>query len=566
MTSIINANGTSLIPTSTAANGGYVPLGTLGAKSVVLSQLTKTVFKLSPAEMKEMELKTLCGADWCEENYARLHPKKEVVFFDYRALATDIIRDCQRKGPYVESYERKTGVWLMKDGQLVINGSELWRPDGTVLEHGIHEDRIYSANGDVGFNVNTPEATDEEVDLIRRAFSGIEWQQPLAPELQLGWLGVAFVAPALRRRSHLFLGGRHGVGKSTALEQMKWLLGSQAFACTGPQTMMAYAQSVGGSGRAVVLDEFEVDPTRRYGKDTLEVARHSYSLQEGDEGIVRGTPSGVAKSYRFYSPFIAAGICPGEFEARDLSRWVMLEAKSRKADAFRLTEDEGRRLGPRLARRFVSRWSVFQASEKVVCERILAAGGNSRLAETVGTLLAAYWAFVSSQPATVEDADVLVEMLDIQSRIEASAEADEHRCLEALLTRTLPFKFMEEEALVTRNLSISEAIQRVCDDPTGNPEIVAQQARIGLRVAMVKGVWKVFIANSPEHQGLRRVYMGTKWATGGWSMVLRRLPGGEESTQRLGAGFPASKVTVFDVPAELLPAQNDFEFEQLLAA
>jgi hypothetical protein len=48
------------------------------------------------------------------------------------------------------------------------------------------------------------------------------------------------------------------------------------------------------------------------------------------------------------------------------------------------------------------------------------------------------------------------------------------------------------------------------------------------------------------------------------SIVLRRPPDGEESTQRLGARFPASKVTVFDVPTGLLPAQNDFE--QLLAA
>lgn len=229
-------------------------------------------------------------------------------------------------------------------------------------------------------------------------------------------------------------------------------------------------------------------------------------------------------------------------------------------------EDEGRSLGPRLARRFINRWSVFQASQKVVRQRILAAGGDGRMADTVGTLLASYWTFVSSQPATAEDADVLVEMLDIKSRIEAHAEADESRCLEALLTKAQPFKFMEGDALVTRNLSISETIQRVCEDPTGNPEIVAQLARMGLRVTMVKGAWKVLIANSPEHQGLRRVYMGTKWATGGWSMVLRRLPGGEESTQRLGAGFPASKVTVFDVPADLLPAQNDFDFEQLLAA
>lgn len=328
--------------------------------------------------------------------------------------------------------------------------------------------------------------------------------------------------------------------------------------------MAAFYQALGGTGRAVILDEFEADPSRRHTKDTLEIARMSYSLQEGDEGIVRGTPGGTTRSYRFYSPFLAAGICPGKMEPADLSRWVILEAKSRKADAIQLTEDEGRSLGPRLARRFINRWSVFQASEKVVRQRILAAGGDGRMADTVGTLLASYWTFVSSQPATAEDADVLVEMLDIKSRIEAHAEADESRCLEALLTKAQPFKFMEGDALVTRNLSISETIQRVCEDPTGNPEIVAQLARMGLRVTMVKGAWKVLIANSPEHQGLRRVYMGTKWASGGWSMVLRRLPGGEESTQRLGAGFPAAKVTVFDVPADLLPANDDGE--QLLAA
>lgn len=53
--------------------------------------------------------------------------------------------------------------------------------------------------------------------------------------------------------------------------------------------------------------------------------------------------------------------------------------------------------------------------------------------------------------------------------------------------------------------------------------------------------------------------------TSGWPVVLRRLRGGEESTQRIGAGFGSSKVTVFDVPQELLPAQDD-DCEQLLAA
>lgn len=82
-------------------------------------------------------------------------------------------------------------------------------------------------------------------------------------------------------------------------------------------------------------------------------------------------------------------------------------------------------------------------------------------------------------------------------------------------------------------------------------------AQMGLRVVFAKGKWSLYVANSHTHQVLRKLFAGTKWATGGWSLVLRRLPGGEESTQRIGAGLGAMKVTVFDIPGHLLPAMND---------
>lgn len=561
MTKIIDIDGTSPNSSTTPVIGGYVALGTLGAKFVVLSQLTKSVVKLSPSDLKEMDLKALCGALWCDENYSRFHPKKEEWVFDHRELATQIIGDCQAKGPYLESYERKTGVWLDKDGQLLINSEQLWNPNGDVFEHGIHDDRIYSASGSVGFDIRTPEATDEEVGRVVRAFGGISWRQSLGAELILGWIGVAFASVAFRRRPHMLLTGGAGVGKSTALEMAKWLLGPMCFPSTGPQTMAAFYQALGGTSRAVILDEFEADPSRRHSQDTLEIARMSYSMQEGDEGIVRGTPGGTAKSYRFYSPFLAAGISPGKMQPADLTRWVVLEALSRRGDAVQLSEAEAREIGPRLARRFVSRWSVYQASEQTVRDCILAAGGDGRIADTVGTLLASYWTLVSDKPATADDANVLVEMLDIKARIEIHTESDEKRCLESLMSKVMPFKLMEGYYLVTRNLSIAH----VCEDPTGNPEITSRLAQLGLRVVMQKGKWSVFIVNSPEHQEMRKVFACTKWSTGGWAIVLRRLPGGEESTQRIGAGFGAAKVTVFDVPADLLPA-NDTSVDFLLAA
>jgi len=560
---ILSTTGTPLNQQDGSTSGGYVALGMSGNKFAVFSLLNKQVQLLSPSDLKEMNLKALFGALWCEQHYTEFDAKKEEFVFNHKRLATDILTACQAAGPYSETAERRVGVWKMSDGQLAVNGRQLWRADGTVLEHGIHEDRVYPVSGDVGFDLSTPMATAEDVSKVLAAFNSPQWIHPMAGEIVLGFFGMSLVSTALRRRPHVLMTGPAACGKSTVLEYVRWLLGSLAFGCTGPQTMAAFYQSLAGTSKVVVNDEFEADPGRKACKDTFEVARMSYSLQEGDEGIVRGTVTGKSKSYRFYSPFIAAGISPGKMEPADLTRWVILEAKG-TPQGERLTEAEARDIGPKLARLYLSRWNVFQASEDVVRQCILASGGDGRMADTVGTLLASYWAFVSATPATEEDAKFLVSMLGIEERIAVHQVSDELQCLEALTSRVLPFKVVDGAALVTRHLSIAQAIETVCKDPTGQPEVVLRLAQMGLRVAFAKGRWSLYVANSPMHQQLRKLFAGTKWATGGWSVVLRRLPGGEESTQRIGAGLGAAKVTAFDVPEHLLP--GDDEDDMLLAA
>lgn len=560
---ILSTTGTPLNQQDSSSCGGYIALGMVGNKFAVFSLLNKQVQFLSPSDLKEMNLKALFGALWCELHYNEFDAKKEEVVFNHKRLATDILSACQAAGPYSETAERRVGVWKMSDGQLVVNGRQLWRADGTVLEHGIHEGRVYPVSGDVGFDLSTPMATREDVNRVLAAFNSPQWIHPMAGEIVLGFFGMSLVSTALRRRPHVLMTGPAACGKSTVLEYVRWLLGSLAYGCTGPQTMAAFYQSLAGTSKVVVNDEFEADPGKKGCKDTFEVARMSYSLQEGDEGIVRGTVTGKSKSYRFYSPFIAAGISPGKMEPADLTRWVILEAKG-KPQGEKLTEAQAREFGPRLAHLFISRWNVFQASEDVVRHCILSLGGDGRMADTVGTLLASYWAFVSESPATEEDAKFLVSMLGIEERIAVHQVSDELQCLEALTSRVLPFKVVDGAALVTRHLSIAQAIEMVCKDPTGQPELVMRLAQMGLRVALAKGKWSLYVVNSPMHQELRKLFAGTKWATGGWSVVLRRLPGGEESTQRIGAGLGAAKVTVVDVPEHLLLAGN--EDDMLLAA
>lgn len=538
-----------------ATVGGYKPLGIAGTQMAIFSLMNKQVHLLSPSELKELNLKALLGVRWCEDNFTDYDERKEEFFFNHRRLASTLIADCQSCGPYSEAMERKTGVWKMDDGQLVINGDRLWRPDGTLLEHGMHEGRVYPATGSIGFDIATPVATHDEVNKVLAAFNSPQWMHPIAGELILGYIGVGIVSVALKRRPHVLMTGPAACGKSTVLNYVRQLMGNLAYACTGPQTMAAFYQSLGGTSKVVVNDEFEADPTRKSCKDTFDVARASYSLQEGDAGIVRGSVTGKSKSYRFYSPFIAAGISPGKMEPADLTRWVVLEAKGKPTGA-RLSDAEAQNLGPKLARLFISRWDVFCASEDVVRQCILDAGGDGRMADTVGTLLASYWAFVSPTPATVEDAAMLVGLLGIEERIALHEVNDEQQCFEALTSRVLPFKVLCGPALVTRPLSVGQAIGMVCKEPTEQPEVVTRLAQLGLRVALSQGKWVLYVVCSPSHVEARKLFSGTKWSVGGWSTVLRRLPGGSESTQRIGAGFGASKVTVIDIPDHMRSADD----------
>lgn len=564
MTNIISIDGTSLSSQVAPTVGGYVALGVDGTKSVIFSLFDKKVHFLKPSDYKEIALKSILGLQWCSEKYDYFDEKKESYVFDTRSLTSDIMLECQNKGPYSAIAERGTGVWLDESGELLVNSRELWRADGTVLEHGFHGGKAYPFCGEVGFDATTPEASEEEVQRVLTALNGPGWAQPLAAELLLAFIGVSVLSTALRRRPHVLLTGPAGAGKSAVLETVRWLLGDLAAGFTGPQTMAALYQQLGGTSKAAILDEFEADPARKASKDVLEVARMSYSLQENDSGIVRGTVSGKAKSYRFFAPFLAAGISPGRMEPADLTRWVTLEVKA-KARGASFTEAQAREIGPKLCRLIINRWGVFQSSEKVVRKSITESGGDSRMADTVGTLLAMYWAFVSKTPATEDDAAVLVGMFGMEERIAQHAVSDELQCLEALTSRVLPFKLVSGPDVITRSLSIGEAIEQVCKDPSGQPYLIARLAQLGMRVSQSKGKWSLYVACSHAHAELRKLFGGTKWSQGGWSVVLRRLPGGEESTQRIGAGLGAAKVVVIDVPQYLLPA-NDECADMLLAA
>lgn len=106
-------------------------------------------------------------------------------------------------------------------------------------------------------------------------------------------------------------------------------------------------------------------------------------------------------------------------------------------------------------------------------------------------------------------------------------------------------------------MPIADAILRVCDNLVCNQRIIARLAQLGMRITRnkVTNAMQLAVVTSASHQELRKIFAGTPWASG-WGAMLRRLLGGQESTQRIWSGFGVAKVTVFDLPLKQPPAEE----------
>lgn len=548
--------------------GGFDALGVDRDAVVVFSHLQKSVLRFRPPDLKELNLRLRLGSHWFEQcagfmSNAQKDPDSGRKGNGAAGVAKYIIAKAQDAGVYTPAMERRAGAWPDADGGLLINGQTLWRHDGSPMEHGMHGGFVYPLASPLGFGPDTVAAAPEDVERVLTVFRSYHWQVPGAAELVLGWLGVCFVSTALRRRPHVLVTGPHGSGKSTLLEQVSLLLGPQGAPVTGSPTLMGLQQLVQHHpSRGLVIDEFESDGRNARRRGVFEAARASYSLQEGDAGVVRGSTTGEAKTYRLSSPFIACGISPGSMEPADVSRWVALElgrlAERPCAHEPPPTRDEFQKLGPGLARLFIARWPVLSGSLPLFRQAVCDVGGDARQADTYGHLLACYWTFVHHDQSTPATAAQLVEELQIGARFRTQAVHDEEECLSALLTRVRCFDSADGSSV---KLSIGEACKLVVDGLPGKKAVMARLQQLGLRlrVARATGRWHLMVANSPNHAELRRLFLGSKWSQGGWGVVLRRLPGGHESTQRIVSGMPPAKVTVFELPDAMQPMPDERE-------
>ena len=544
------------VSTHQEITGGFIALGQRGESCFAWSRIMKAVVELTPAAFTARKLKACFGALWCNMFYM-VYPEEGEPYFDHQALADDIQEQCQRIGRYRDSKQREAGAWLSADGGLVINSAAVWRNDGQSVERVGDDGYVYPDDNDLDLSADDVPATPEEVLEVEQAFDSWDWSDMAAAAHILGWVACSVFAGALSCRPHLFVTARAGTGKSLLSRAIGAIFGNGVVRPTGSLTQAGIMQKLKGRAVPCIVDETEAGQSAQQSTlAALDVARWSYSMSEHEDGVLRGTAAGKALGYRAFSPFLFLGVNVPKLGHADQTRAVVLEMQNQKPGANgvvpRLLSDERycAEVGRKLRRLAVLRWPTFQAALVLFRQGIIGQGGSTRMADTLGSLLAGYWCFKSAAVPSSKDVSTLVECLQLPVHIEAFGESDELRCLDVLLYSKVIVPVAEWNGEMVRSMTVAEAIRQYCAEPEAQRRLESVLQNYGMRVLDDDGVWKVAVACSSSHKELLKMFSGSPWKKGNWSLLLRRLTGGAGSTQRLAGR--SCKVTLFNVPSDLL--------------
>ncbi len=390
------------------------------------------------------------------------------------------------------------------------------------------------------------------------------WGSDTTPDVLIGWIGQAVLGQYPRWRTHMWIKGKLGSGKTSATEIISSMLGGMSSGVRQTSTAAAIRQTTNRQAIARIFDEAESDGTGR-----MEEVISLFRLMSDATGaqVERGTSDHTGIKFQLYGAGLMASIIPGIMTPADRSRFVIVDLaelpqKVNPADAaiwLAELKADAHGLGPGVWRRMIDlapgRWDV---TFDVYSALVQGFGARARSGDTIGAILAG-WDLMLFDTALVDadgqkDEARLALAQDIArplvlAAIHAEDEGEGERCLRAIMAYFMP----KDHGGV---ISIGELVARLVNE-ADKPNTYDQRliGRMGLRVLDGKrGERELFVANG-QHPIMDRALAGTRWRGGGHRAALDTLAGVRPAPQsiRIACGPPMRGAII---PNKFLPGDD----------
>lgn len=525
---------------------------------------------------------------WSEPKYEgrgaarQLVKESEIVGFAQDLASEALISACGEAGIFdAQGRVRGRGAHKGKGGELIFHtGDKLMRCTRTLMgasktewhDIGLHDGFVYSA-GEPLPRPHHEAAAPAAVERLLGLISTWNWRRrDLDPLLALGWLAQTAISGALGWRSHLFITGGRGTGKSSFNGKdglCDRILGRGAMRTAGGTTEAAVRQKLRAQTIPVIFDEFEPNAFNQHKLAVvLELARIASS---GDD-MHKGGSDHNAATFVLNSCFMFSAILMPGMEPQDRSRFAVLEldplpkgTKKLDLDAAELPET-----GAALMRRMFDGWHRWADTFGAYHDRLMDGGHTPRSADTFGTLLACADLALFDHEPTEEHLAAWARLCRPEILAEIVAAAEDHdECLQYLATTSVQARGGDRRETIASWIG-----QALNHDMTLSANGREKLAELGLKLVNARRLPEprpdgrprygalehvpgqaCYLAVALSHRSLSEVFAGSKWgAAGAWGQTLGRSPA---ALREIKTKFGKRSLTAVLVPVELVIDRED---------
>jgi len=476
---------------------------------------------------------------------------------DWTQCGSMLMRACENAGYYDERRLRGRGVW-MDDDRVVVNTGDAVIVDGRAMSPAKVKSRHIYKRAEALFvdaPSKIPEATDAEGRLIVELCNAPRWDKPVHGDLLAGYIATSMVCGALHWRTHIWVTGNAGSGKSTVMSVIAAAcIGDVGVYPLGPTTEAGIRQFIGSDARPVIFDEMEgMEQQQSDARRQAIISLMRMASSTGRGRIMKGSAGHKATSFTMQSSFLVASIGMSLKEAPDLTRTLVLSLRPIPSDATteqraeaderfaalnrlaaRLPVDIPNRLFARQARLV----NVIRKNAETFREVIADILGNRRLGDQVGTLLAGRFSLTSEKILTKKECEDYVNRFQWRDVVATPADREDRQLvnhMKQVVVRVIDNFGKPVDRTVGELVDL--AFGNAVDDTMDAGKVAVAITRFGLLVDRMKnGIWL-----SSRNEELNKL-MRSSTNPIDWYSVVARNPMAERSEVPIrfaGASTPA---------------------------
>jgi len=474
-----------------------------------------------------------------------------------------LLVQCVKAGLFDDGVQRRgVGVWRTGADLIVHCGNRIWI-GGDWYDAGFADSGFLYPLAPAIPPPADPPATARDAARLHRAAGLWNFEDEFGPDAIIGFIGLALLGGAPDWRPHLFVRAPYGSGKT-------WLAEFVAF-CSGARppgnniTPAAIYQGLTGEARALVIDEAEKSDRDDRIAEVIKIIR----LMSGRAGanIGRGSADGKAQRFTVTGAAFLTAILHPDLMPQDRSRFLVLQLRPLPTGAAAIGGQEkalaalalAERMAPALQARALAGWSRFIETVAIYRAAALCEDAEPRSADSLAALLAGRDLLLRDDIPGQSEAEGEVARLGhlLLRESDRAIDGEGEQCLIHLLSSHVETWGGGERK------TIGEKIVEAQRPGAHRNEINDILGRCGLRLkfAMVEGQAKLqMLLVARRHNGLDRIYQGTRWGGAVWTQALGDLPGAAPHGPTRFAGAPQQRPMA--VPPAFLPGpegENDMD-------